>query len=250
MLSNFLNQKDYKQGSGNNHFKIVSKDLEPHNIIKTVIVHFSEERFLYTVVTRHSKDQRFKGIEQISSVVSEGKPYRNQVQNLHVVCAKSVKQTLEVFKLFPLFQKLNIGFDAVASDSNVSVRIPKIQYLTINSRIPENLAKAIKGLKQLRFFGCFDASIIQNNGNTLRDLTIHQPVEDLVNLDFQIKSQLNILQVLDGNELRCSNFLKNQQMMTDCILRSCSLDVTKEETLDLKRRNNDLTNLSLKIKFA
>lgn len=249
-LQRISHKSEYTQAFDNNHFKLLGKDLAPHNIIKTVIVHFNKEKFLYTLVTRHSKDQRFKGIEQITSAVFNGKPYRNQVQNLHVVCANSVEHVLEVFKMFPLFQKLNLGFDSNLTDSKGPVKVPKFQFLTIHSRIPEKFAKEIKGLKQLRCLGCFDVPLIQNNGNTLKVLAIHQPFENLVNFDFQIKSQLNVLKVFDGNELRCSNFLKNQQKMTDCILSCCTLDVTEGEKLDFEKRNGDLKNLDLKIKFT
>lgn len=248
-LEKISHQSNYTQVFEVNHFKILGKDLAPHNIVKTVIVHFNKDQFLYTLVTRHSKDQRFKGTEQIKSTVFQGKPYRNQVQNLHIVSANSVAQASEVFKLFPLFQKLNLGFNSKLTDSKLSVKVPKFQYLTIHSRIPENFTNEIKGLKQLRCLGCFDAPLIQNNGNTLKDLAIYQPFENLVNLDFQIKSQLNVLKVIDGNELRCSNFLKNQQKMTECILSSCTLDFTEAEKLDFQKRNCDLKNFDFKIKF-
>lgn len=248
-LKKISQQKDYTHTFNDNHFKILGTEFAPHNIIKTVIVHFNKEKFLYTLVTRQSKDQRFRGIEQITSTVFQSTPYRNQVQNLHVVSVNSVEQLLEVFKLFPLFQKLNLGFNLSSKDSKLPVKVPKFQYLTIHSKIPENLAKEIKGLKQLRCLGCFDSPLIRNNGNTLKTLAIHQPFENMVNFDFQIKSQLNVLKVFDGNDLRCSNFLKNQQKLTDCILSCSTLDVTEEEKLEFEKRNCDLKNLNFKIKF-
>lgn len=247
-LEKISHQKDYTETFKCNHFKILGKDLAPHNIIKTVIVHFEAQKHLYTVVTRHSKDQRFKGTDQIAGTVLKGNPYKNQVQNLHIVTAQNVGQVQEVFKMFPLFQKLNIGFlEKVKCEG--SFKIPKFQYLTIHSKIPELLAKEIKGLKQLRCLGCVDVNLIQGNGNTLKDLSIHQPNENIVKLDFQIKSQLNIFKVFDGNELECSKFLENQQKLVNLFVSSCTLDLTKEKRLEIEKRNCDLKSCSFKIKF-
>lgn len=249
-LENVYKQSEYTQTFESNHFKIVGKDLAPRNIIKTVIVHLKKDKFLYTLVTRHSKDQRCKGIDQITKTVFQGTPYRNQVQSLYIISANSVEQVTQVFKIFPLVQKLNLGFNSNLKDTKESVRVPKFQYLTIHSRIPEALAKEIKGLKQLRCLGCFDIPLIKNNGHTLKDLAIYQPFENLVNLDFQIKSQLNIFKVIDGNELICSHFLKNQQKMTECTVSCCTLDITEEEKHEIETRNCDLKNFNLKIKFT
>lgn len=249
-LEKVYKQSGYTQTYESNFFKIVGKDLAPRNIIKSVIVHLNKDQFLYTLVTRHSKDQRCKGIEQINNTVFQCNPYRNQVQNLFIVNASSVEQVARVFKLFPLVQKLNLGFNSKITDTKEPVKVPKIQYLTIHSRIPELLTKEIKGLKQLKCLGCVDVSLIKTNGNTLKDLAIYQPFENLINLDFQIKSQLSAFKVIDGNELHCSSFLKNQQKMTDCIVSCCTLDITEEEKTEFEKRNCDLKNFNFKIKFT
>lgn len=217
-LDTFSKENKYLKTYGNfsfktnSHFDISKSTLE-------IIADLSKDgEFLVTFVVQ---DQNLlKSSSVLMNVVFQDAVYEDSFENLIVLNIDKGHRLLDILKKFPNFLNLKINFQKdyqEKDDTSDYSSIPKIQNLAISNIAPHALAEAITNLKKLELWNTFDKFLIQQNCETLEELTIDHlscagPVnfQDTVVLDFKIKSKLKVFNALGVRCLECSEFLENQ----------------------------------------
>ncbi|KAL5291714.1 hypothetical protein ACFFRR_010863 [Megaselia abdita] len=216
-LDKFSKENNFLKTYGNFSFKINSH-FDVSKSIKEIVVDLStDDEFLVTLIV---KDENAIKNSSILKTVFKDEVYKQPFENLLVLNIDKGSRLLKVLEKFPYFENLKIRFRVNYQenhDPTVYSGLPMIKSFAIVSIVPHSLAKAMKGIEKLELWNTFDKFIIQQNSETLKELTIDHlsfagPVgfQDKVVLDFKITSKLKVFNAIGVRCLECEEFLENQ----------------------------------------
>lgn len=210
-LDIFSKSNQYLKTYGNFSFRINSH-FEVSRTIKEIVADLSSnDEFLITFVVQDESSSILKTIFQDGA-------YKEPFDNLLVLNIDKGDRLLKVMEKFPNFKNLKISFEKDFRDDNTDYSSsPLVKSLAILNIVPHSLAKSVTNLEKLELWNTFDKFLIQQNSETLKELTIDHlsfagPVafQDIVTLDFKIKSKLRVFNAIGVRCLECEEFLENQ----------------------------------------
>uniref|UniRef100_T1GK37 F-box domain-containing protein n=1 Tax=Megaselia scalaris TaxID=36166 RepID=T1GK37_MEGSC len=156
----------------------------------------------------------------IFKTVFQNDVFKENVERLSIMGLNKGSEILHLLEKFPNFTDLEICFkgnykeDDDQTDYSV---FPKIRNLSIHTYVPYNLALSFTAIEKLEFCNSYSEFLIRQNSETLEEIIINHlkvtgPVyhQDIVDMDFQIKSKLKVFTAIGVRCLLTEEFLKNQ----------------------------------------
>lgn len=216
-LDRFSKSNKYLKTYGNFNFRINSH-FDVSNTTEEIVAELSSnDEFLITFVVQHGNAL---SNSLILKTIFKDEAYKETFDNLLVLNIDKGNKLLKVMEKFPKFKNLKISFgkDYQEEDDNTDYSsIPTIKSLAILNKVPHSLAKSVTSLEKLELWNTFDKFLIQQNSETLEELTIDHlsfagplAFQDIVALDFKIKSKLRLFNAIGVRCLECEEFLENQ----------------------------------------
>lgn len=186
--------------------------------IKDIFVEMgSNGEYLITLYCGKSDD---KETRSILKTVFESDVFKPEYGKLLFFGLNKGFEMESIIKMFPNFHGLEIYFRSIYNEDDDPTDysfISNIERLYIYSRVPYKLAKVLTKLKVLHFLDTYSEYLIKLNSETLEELVIdHFAVkgplgyQEVVDMDFQIKSRLKVFTAIGVRCLWSEEFLENQ----------------------------------------